>query len=616
MNDKSHPFFAPRPVRRLLAIAAVVLPAALLPPAAMATTVTLSMGYGHGCSVSDTGQPTCWGSLAVQPLPYEAYASEVRVGRGFSCARAGVAVRCWGSNALSQLGVPIDEAPWGRTLRGLRQVAQIAVGAQHACATDSDDLVSCWGDGSQGQIGHAVATTTAEALRVEGMSQIVQVAAGRASTCGVGRHDHKVVCVGAGSGLAGAAEDPRAPRTVPGISDALEVSLFDSHACVLRYQGKVSCWGSNQHGELGLPASSGLQTTPVEVTHLAAAAKGVAVGSGYSCALLVNGAVQCWGNNAHGQLGTALGDGTGRVTGITDATAISAGQTAACAVLQGGYVQCWGEGTGWSSAPCRVPGGLYPGHPASWGPTVEPAICRPQGAAAPMAVQGLGAAGDAAQVMDWAETTLPQTFAAPQTGGTAPDAAGSMLHLRRYPGGHALAVNAHGTPHLLYQGPLGEAGVLDLGPLGRWLDEARQDEGLRSGMQLQAVPWLDSMPAIAGWPCRYFRLPYGIRGGAGGLPEDVLTTAVRVQIRGDQALELPTGPGARGSILTTPTDWVEGHVPQTGFPVPPGRAPEVVISGSAAGCPAAVARGDMVDVTVLYTLGQRKGLLRTRAQVR
>ncbi len=601
-----------RLLQQMLATAALVVPAALMPSAAMATTV--SMGYGHGCSVADTGVATCWGSLPMAPLAYGLRADDIRVGQDFSCALTDISVQCWGgSNAFSQLGAPILQAPFGYTLSGLRQISQIAVGARHGCARTTEQEVYCWGDGSQGQIGSAVAITTAQAVRVEGMSGIAKLAAGRASTCGVTStpNDRKVFCVGAGSGLAGAAEDPRTPRTVPGITDAVEVSLFAGHACVLRGFGKVSCWGSNRYGELGVPASSGPQTSPVEVPDLGAPAKAVAVGDGYSCALLVNGTVKCWGNHANGQLGMGLAPGTatpatGLVLGISNATAISAGKTAACAALEGGYVQCWGEGAGWSSAQCRVPGGLYPGVPASWGPIFDLTICRPQGSAAPMAVKGLGPALDAAQVLDWAEKTLPQTF--PKQTATAPNPIDSYLYLREYPGGHKLAINGHGTPRLLYQGPMSAGQVADLGPLRQWIREAALHEGLGSGLQLQADTHTNAMPGPGS--CANLQMRYGIRGGANALPEGLMSNMVKVT-GGGRSVEHPIQIWYRKTIMTNDTDWISDgtHIPG------PGTRLEPVHLGSAQGCSLFAGLQGDVEVIVFYTVGNRKGALRTRAQM-
>ena len=75
----------------------------------------------------------------------------------------------------------------------------------------------------------------------------------------------------------------------------------------------------------------------------------VGVGYDYACALLSGGTVECWGFNAGGELGTPTiapgieSDMPVPVAGITDATAIGVGEESACAVLSDGKVQCWGQ---------------------------------------------------------------------------------------------------------------------------------------------------------------------------------------------------------------------------------------------------------------------------------
>ena len=79
----------------------------------------------------------------------------------------------------------------------------------------------------------------------------------------------------------------------------------------------------------------------------------VAVGNTSSCAITVQGAVQCWGDNRGGQLGTGSDnntDGPLIVTGIdglaatSTATSIAVGEDFACAVMLDQTVECWGSG--------------------------------------------------------------------------------------------------------------------------------------------------------------------------------------------------------------------------------------------------------------------------------
>jgi alpha-tubulin suppressor-like RCC1 family protein len=73
----------------------------------------------------------------------------------------------------------------------------------------------------------------------------------------------------------------------------------------------------------------------------------VAIGvGGHACARLTNGTVSCWGHNEHGQ----LGDGTttdrkaaAPAKGIEKATRIAAGRDTTCALVEGGRLFCWGE---------------------------------------------------------------------------------------------------------------------------------------------------------------------------------------------------------------------------------------------------------------------------------
>ncbi len=141
-----------------------------------------------------------------------------------------------------------------------------------------------------------------------------------------------------------------------------QVVTGGGHACAVRHDGTVQCWGVNSKGQLGLGdievrgdqlAEMGAALTPVDIGGLVRA---MTLGFDFSCALLLDGNVKCWGNNGYGQLG--LGDTTARgsvpgqmgsALGTIDlgvgrtATAISAGKEHACALLDSGQVKCWGN---------------------------------------------------------------------------------------------------------------------------------------------------------------------------------------------------------------------------------------------------------------------------------
>ncbi len=138
------------------------------------------------------------------------------------------------------------------------------------------------------------------------------------------------------------------------------------HVCALLATGSLKCWGRNDDGQLGLEDSDDRGDDADEMgDNLPAinfgcgrSVKSVATGRGgaFSCAVLDDGSVKCWGNNRYGQLGQGhsdfigdnpreMGDnlpaidlGTGRT-----ALSVAVGNTFVCALLDDKTVKCWGS---------------------------------------------------------------------------------------------------------------------------------------------------------------------------------------------------------------------------------------------------------------------------------
>jgi alpha-tubulin suppressor-like RCC1 family protein len=123
--------------------------------------------------------------------------------------------------------------------------------------------------------------------------------------------------------------------------------------------GGVKCWGDNSFGTLGDGSTVAASATPVQVSGLTAGVASTTGGFAHHCALTTAGAVQCWGNNAHGELGATLAAGATvssvpvQVAGLTSGVvAIAAGGHGAwgngsdgsftCALTTAGGVKCWG----------------------------------------------------------------------------------------------------------------------------------------------------------------------------------------------------------------------------------------------------------------------------------
>jgi len=143
------------------------------------------------------------------------------------------------------------------------------------------------------------------------------------------------------------------------LSNVISVATGTSHACALRADGTVFCWGEDLHGQLGIGTILNFLSPPVQVRGVnnvgfLTNVVSLAAGRFHTCALIVDGTVRCWGSNTEGQLGT--GDSTGAdqtlpvtVRGINNngilnnVISLAAGEQHTCALSANGTVQCWGR---------------------------------------------------------------------------------------------------------------------------------------------------------------------------------------------------------------------------------------------------------------------------------
>lgn len=132
-----------------------------------------------------------------------------------------------------------------------------------------------------------------------------------------------------------------APSPTPVPQTATAVAAGSLHFCVLRADGRVACWGENGEGELGDGTTTDRWTPHVPVADIEAARQ-VAAGIRFSCAVRAGGSVWCWGAGIQGDSGSTTPE---RVPGINDATAVTAGGAHACALRENGQVTCWGLGS-------------------------------------------------------------------------------------------------------------------------------------------------------------------------------------------------------------------------------------------------------------------------------
>ena len=303
----------------------------------------------------------------------------IAAGGGHSCALHQIGtITCWGNNWNGQLGngatsyfssVPVE-------VDGITDATAITAGWGHSCALHQTGAVSCWGLNSNGQLGNGQSGEDADSsvpVRVNGITDATAITAGgdeiNSHSCAL-HQTGAVSCWGAnsngqlGNGQSGEDTDSSVPVRVSGITNATAITAGSYHSCALHQDGAITCWGNNKHGQLGNGTISNFSSVPVGVLDITDATA-ITAGGGFvlshSCALRQTGAVSCWGNNQYGQSTGYWRDDTDfsvpvRVDGITDATAITSGEGHSCVLHQTGTITCWGILGGESFEPLKVEG--------------------------------------------------------------------------------------------------------------------------------------------------------------------------------------------------------------------------------------------------------------------
>lgn len=133
------------------------------------------------------------------------------------------------------------------------------------------------------------------------------------------------------------------------------VSVGGSHTCAIRLDGTLYCWGGNGSGQLGVGVARGTCGRPATACEGGPRAVApnlrflsVSAGQRHTCAVTVDRALYCWGENLQFETATQ-----GEPIVTTPAPVmpglqfldVGAGTTQTCAARTNGVVYCWGEGT-------------------------------------------------------------------------------------------------------------------------------------------------------------------------------------------------------------------------------------------------------------------------------
>jgi len=276
-----------------------------------------------------------------------------------AAAPAGASIVGWGYNQKGELGagfiskphLPVEGPP---ALAGATQIVSTYFSSY---ALMPDGTVWSWGDGFFGELGSGQRVRAQlTPVRVLGLAGVKQIAAGGAhviallsdgrvatwggdyfGTLGIGTHGH-------GTPGFTISDVP----LFPDVHGAVAVAAGGGDDAAVLSNGTVLAWGENAAGQLG-DGTREEKDVPTPVLG-ATGVRSVAIGgvsshAGHMLLLLANGTVLAVGANVRGE----LGDGTtvGRVVpalvpGLFNVTAVSASIDHSMALLTNGSVFAWG----------------------------------------------------------------------------------------------------------------------------------------------------------------------------------------------------------------------------------------------------------------------------------
>jgi len=331
----------------------------------------LSAGWGQSLALLQSGRLMAWGenefgvvgdgtherrttpvgvcALGVSECPDGPYLEEVTAvsaGRLPTLALlANGTVAAWGGNLYGDLATDTErnayplpvctvvESPC-KPENYLREVVEIAAGADFSLARLRNGTVMAWGENTQGELGDGTITGP-ETCDAEN------------EACG------------------------RIPRPISGLSEVTAIAAGSFDGFALTNSGTVMAWGAGEFGELG-DGSDKLSSVPHAVCALGEAkapcrgelsnVRSISGGAYGGYALLKNGTVAAWGYNGEGALGDgettgpqackvekskySCGLGPGLVQGLSGVRALAQGEDAwgGLAEQEDGQLQTWGSG--------------------------------------------------------------------------------------------------------------------------------------------------------------------------------------------------------------------------------------------------------------------------------
>ena len=328
-------------------------PTSLPLPSAVMGVSEVAFGDSGACFLDEGGALYCVGRFArtaagVDPTEWVAMDdgeySRLTVSQANACAlRVDGALMCWGepdyvgqADATEHVVTPTQvgsDVDW----------TAIAADEFRTCGLRAGELY-CWG---WGYWDAADAWELRKApTRVGDGGDWVELWGANARIC-VRDAAHQLACEGENGGAFGdgttAAAFPLRP--IEGLESMRQMSFGSTVTCGIDAANRLSCWGGDILG-------NGERYFREEPVHIDGGWAQLAVSRAgrHACGIRTNGTLYCWGNSERGAVGVGMGEDVVTPTQVgdrTDWTSVSAGGDRTCGIA-GGALYCWGNNVnGW-----------------------------------------------------------------------------------------------------------------------------------------------------------------------------------------------------------------------------------------------------------------------------
>jgi alpha-tubulin suppressor-like RCC1 family protein len=345
----------------------------------------VSIGRGAMCALMNSGDVYCWGAdwstydylnpnnVTIRDEPVQIMFDEkvidINLNGLHACAITETnKIACWGYGEVGQLGNGSFESQSEPVyVSDLEFVSKLDLGVEHTCAIGKaselePEKLWCWGSNSYGKLGvdpEEYVITPGIPHEVNDIpGQVIEVGAGAEHTCAIVKNEEKnsVYCWGLNRegqlGIGSTSEwepmgDLIGPTLVPGTEGAIKINLGESHTTILKESGQIQSWGKNTNGQLGNGAFFRRQL-PIHLNStypiLEQPIEDIVFGDYFTCTLMANGSVYCWGGNWYGQVGKGDLDYAAEPVKIFDSgvKAITATEDMICSILMSSEIKCWG----------------------------------------------------------------------------------------------------------------------------------------------------------------------------------------------------------------------------------------------------------------------------------